>query len=118
MAKPEIDDEDNQEEERNRITEPVKVDDMAGFKSSGFKSAFKPAAPIIPEPSQGDIDGAPLDEDADVDGAPLDEDVDGAPLEGDEDLDGEELEEVGIDGEALDLDGQPMELDGVDGEAI
>lgn len=88
---------------------------MAGFKSSGFKSSFKPAAPIILEPTPDvdgeDIDGAPLDEDVDVDGAPLDED---------EDLDGEELEEVGIDGEALDLDldGQPMELDDVDGAPL
>ena len=95
---------------------------MAGFKSSGFKSSFKPAAYIIPEPTP-DVDGE------DIDGAPLDEvvDVDGAPLDEDENLDGEELEEVGIDGEALDLDGQPIELDDdvdgapledVDGEAI
>jgi U2-associated protein SR140 len=118
MAQPEKDDEADKEDERNREPEPVKVDDMAGFKSSGFKSSFKPAAPVIAEPIQEDLDGSPLDENEDVDGAPLDDDVDGAPLDADEDLDGEELEEVGIDGEALDLHGQPLELDDVDGEAI
>jgi hypothetical protein len=105
---------------------------MSGFKPSGFKSSFKPAAPAAPildlATSAGlqheDVDGE------NIDGAPLDEDVDGEELIGantDGDTDGEELEEVVVDGEAPELDGEPMEMDDdtdgapledVDGEAI
>jgi U2-associated protein SR140 len=102
----------NQEAEEPAIQR--KVDDMAGFKPSGFKSSFKPAAPaaapIVSDETEGqddvdgeeiadDIDGAPLDED--IDGAPLEDDVDGQSMEMDDDVDGAPLDDVDVDGEAI-----------------
>lgn len=94
---------------------PRDPDAMTGFKPSGFKSSFKPAAPVVepvtdvqsggvdatrPE-GDGDVDGEEL---AEVDGEPMD-DVDGAPMD---DVDGEEM--GNLDGQALD--------DDLDGEAL
>ena len=73
------------------------------FSSGGFKSSFKPIAPIGQSddlPGEEDVDGEPMDmEEEDVDGEPM-EDLDGEPLEEEGDLDGEPIEE--------DLDGEPM----------
>lgn len=85
-------------------------DEMRGFKPSGFKSSFKPAAPA-PETAMGDTDvvGQSMEMD--------DEDVDGEALDGD--VDGEELED--LDGEALDdVDGAPMDMEeeDMDGEPL
>lgn len=98
--------------------------EMKGFKPSGFKSSFKPAAPTLPAPADpehddADVDGQEMDMDTEVvDGEALVADVDGEALE--EDVDGEALDDV--DGEALDdVDGAPMEMDkeeDTDGEPL
>lgn len=88
---------------------------MKGFKSSGFKSSFKAAAPapLAVIPTEEDVDGEEMPEDVDgeemvdidgeamddVDGEPIpvnearadDDDVDGLPMEMDDDLDGEPM---------------------------
>lgn len=96
-------------QEAEEKTARTEVDQMSGFKSSGFKSSFKPAAAVV-EPVavagdiEGDIDGEEIDVEAD--GEMMDDvDVDGAPMD---DVDGEEMEDV--DGQALD--------DDLDGEAL
>ncbi len=64
-----------------------------GFKSSGFKSSFKPIA--APSAEDDDLDGEAMNDD--LDDEAMAEDLDGevmADLDGeamDEDLDGEEL---------------------------
>jgi U2-associated protein SR140 len=89
------------------------TNEMRGFKSSGFKSSFKPAAPVAPTLSEGtaiddgDIDGQSMEMDT--------EDIEGEAL--DHDVDGEEMED--LDGEALDgVDGAPMEEEDMDGEPL
>ena len=71
---------------------------MTGFKTSGFKSSFKPlsAAPDTGVSIGGtsvkeDLDGDPMDgaNEEHMDGEPMDEDVDGEVM--DEDLDGEAM---------------------------
>jgi U2-associated protein SR140 len=80
----------------------------AGFKTSGFKSSFKPL--VKDEPKGEDLDGEVIE---DLDG----EDLDGEDLDG-EDLDGEAIDlpdgepVVDLDGEEMDLDGEEMDLDG------
>ena len=77
--------------------------DMSGFKTSGFKSSFKPitTASNTMRPVESDVDGEPIN----VDGEPLD-DVDGVPMS---DVDGEAM--------AIDVDGESMDED-LDGEAM
>lgn len=97
-------------EAKPRVTEK---DEMKGFKPSGFKSSFKPAAaapvPVAPtEARTDDVDGQSMEMDTeDVDGEALDNNIDGEELE---DLDGEALEDV--DGapmeEEEDMDGEPL----------
>jgi len=84
---------------------------LSGFKSSGFKSSFKPiataATPIAPTIDE-DVDGDAMD---DVDGEPI-EDLDGEAM--DDDVDGEVMGNV--DGEEMEME---MEMDDdVDGEAM
>lgn len=73
------------------------------FKTSGFKSSFKPmgaasTAPPAPPPANDDVDGEPIQVDnEDLDGEAID-DVDGEAM--DEDLDGEAIDED-VDGEAM-----------------
>ena len=55
----------------------------SGFKTSGFKSSFKPIANTVED--DADLDGEVMDDD--VDGEAMDEDLDGEAM--DEDLDGE-----------------------------
>ncbi|ORY26262.1 hypothetical protein BCR39DRAFT_541703 [Naematelia encephala] len=100
----------------------IKAKPEKGFKTSGFKSSFKPLAAVSAPAAPAEyVDGEPLaaTEAADVDGEPLAsgegaEDVDGEDM--DMDLDGEPAED--LDGEVLgDMDGEPIEED-VDGEAL
>jgi len=74
---------------------------MSGFKSSGFKSSFKPIAAVV-------TPKVPATRDTDLDGEAID------------DLDGEAMDDV--DGEAMDdLDGEEMDMqmdDDLDGEAM
>ena len=87
---------------------------LSGFKSSGFKSSFKPittaatvATPIAPNTDE-DVDGEAMD---DVDGEPI-VDLDGEAMDGD--VDGETMGDV--DGEEMEME---MEIDDdVDGEAM
>lgn len=61
-----------------------------GFKASGFKSSFKPLAPVRTEvEDDGETMEIEMEMDEDVDGAAM-EDLDGAPLA--DDVDGEPLE--------------------------
>lgn len=91
--------------------------DMAGFKPSGFKSSFKPAAPIVEpaaEPDVGDLDGEQMGED--VDGELIGDEIDGEEMEDDDNVDGAPMDD--LDGEEMgDVDGQSLD-DDLDGEAI
>lgn len=111
-------------------TEPTPVTDtgkasqaeaMSGFKTTGFKSSFKPAEPDLKpaptaEPDDADLDGHPMELDADMNGQVLD-DVDGEVID---DVDGEAMDD--LDGEALeDTDGerlQPHSVYDVDGASM
>lgn len=104
---------------------PGEEAEMRGFKTSGFKSSFKPA-----EMDREPLSGSVLDE-GDVDGDPMDmgagdDDVDGEALNGADsqtsyDLDGEAFGD--IDGEELnaetvdDAHGAPID-DDMDGEPL
>lgn len=93
-------------ERRNTTDATMESDEkpLAGFKSSGFKSSFKPisAVPLATASAAEDLDGEAME---DVDGEALD-DVDGDAME--EDVDGEAIDDA--DGEAMDedLDGEEM----------
>lgn len=93
------------QEEKQAVEKTEEVDKpMVGFKSSGFKSSFKPIAAVpsaAPIAAEEDVDGEAM---GDLDGEALD--VDGEAM--DEDLDGEVIDDV--DGEAMDddLDGEAM----------
>jgi U2-associated protein SR140 len=103
--------EDKAQKGLEKVKAPAKSQ-TSGFKTSGFKSSFKPlSAAAMTE----DLDGEPIG--ADIDGEAM-EDVDGEEM-GDkpespvvEDLDGEAMDED-VDGEAMDLDD-----DDLDGEAM
>jgi U2-associated protein SR140 len=66
-----------------------KCEDSAKFKTSGFKSSFKPLEPLKAPPITEDVDGEAMEEDKeDLDGEAID-DLDGEAM--DEDLDGETM---------------------------
>ena len=76
-------------EVRQDTSESKAVSDEAEpkFKSSGFKSSFKPIAATS---TSDDVDGEPMVEgNEDLDGEAVDEDVDGEAM--DEDVDGEAM---------------------------
>lgn len=97
--------------------EKVNVDDGPKFKTSGFKSSFKPAVPVS---DLDDLDGEAMDgEEIDIE-----EDVDGEVTQAGGDLEREGMKGVeqgeDLDGEAIeDMDGEAMEMDeDLDGEEM
>lgn len=96
--------------------------EMRGFKPSGFKSSFKPAAPALTPSATTPTEMNATEADTDGQSMEMDEDVDGDAME---DLDGEALDDV--DGEIIepaqegdDMDGLPMDLEeeDMDGEPL
>jgi U2-associated protein SR140 len=86
-----------------QLDEAKREEEPSKFKTSGFKSSFKPmgatsTAPPAPSPANDHVDGEPIQVDnEDLDGEVID-DVDGEAM--DEDLDGEAIDED-VDGEAM-----------------
>jgi U2-associated protein SR140 len=87
-----------------RLDKAKREEEPSRFKTSGFKSSFKPmgaastAPPAPPAPADDDVDGEPIQVDNEnLDGEAID-DVDGEAM--DEDFDGEAIDED-VDGEAM-----------------
>ncbi|ORX39062.1 hypothetical protein BD324DRAFT_618400 [Kockovaella imperatae] len=107
-------DEAEHQEQQEKKAKDDSEGSRGGFKTSGFKSSFKPLSAVAaPAESTledgGNATAEQLDgEDMELDGEPMEEeDVDGEAM--DEDLDGEAMED--LDGEAMgedDVDGEPM----------
>ncbi|KAK8843431.1 hypothetical protein IAR55_007088 [Kwoniella newhampshirensis] len=85
-----------QESSREMTKSETPTEETAKFKTSGFKSSFKPisaaAPPVATVPVVADLDGEPIQEE-DLDGEAMDEDLDGEAMDEDEDED--------LDGQAM-----------------
>ncbi|OCF31376.1 U2-associated protein SR140 [Kwoniella heveanensis BCC8398] len=76
-------------ENESRAVKLESNEDESRFKTSGFKSSFKPiAAASTAQQSGDDLDGEPIGGDIDGEAMDMDDDLDGEAME---DLDGEEM---------------------------